>query len=111
MARTFYAENLSLLRPITKDTMTFVSPEEYDGDGKFVEYLGSVMALDPCGRYHHCLSPNGVTDRCERYWEALERAADRLGGWIENGEGDPCDVFFCLPADESDIAERASLEG
>ena len=30
--------------------------------------------------------------------DGLEKAANRLGGWIESGEGDPCDVFFCLPA-------------
>lgn len=108
MAATFYAQCLSALRPIAEqpESMTVVTREEYDGDGKRLEFLGTVMALDPCGRYHHCLSPNGVSSRCEAYWEALERAAERLGGWIENGEGDPCDVFFCLPLEGGDESEE-----
>ena len=65
-------------------------------------YLGSYMALDPCGRYHHILSPNGATSKCARFWERLERAADELGGWIEGGEGDPTDIYFCVPCDEDD---------
>jgi len=67
-----------------------------------VNYLGSYMALDPCGRYHHMLAPNGVTSKCERFWERLESAADELGGWIETGEGDPTDIFFCMPTETKD---------
>lgn len=63
-------------------------------------YIGSSLSLDPCGRYHHIFSPNGVTKRCERYWENLEAAASELGGWIESGEGDSLDTFFCLPSEE-----------
>ena len=66
-----------------------------DGEGNILAsfYLGSTLSLDPCGRYHHFLSPNGLTARCERYWENLERAAEELGLSITSGEGDPCDVF------------------
>ena len=56
-------------------------------------YLGSVFALDPCGRYHHMLSPNGVTNRCIRFWESLERQLEARGLGMTSGEGDPCDVF------------------
>lgn len=95
MACTFYAQCLRDLRDTLGDTETV---EGMDGEPYQSTYLGSYMALDPCGRYHHCISPNGVTGRCEAFWKALERAASRLGGWIEGGEGDPTDIFFNLPA-------------
>lgn len=101
MARTFYAHCLAGLRNCIPSMETIQPEQTCDHEEPFRSaYLGSFMALDPCGRYHHCLSPNGVTSRCEAYWGALEKAADRLGGWIESGEGDPTDIFFCLPADE-----------
>ena len=59
-------------------------------------YLGSYMSLDPCGRYHHFLSINGATNKCEAFWERLESAANDLDGWIESGEGDPTDIYFCM---------------
>ena len=62
-------------------------------------YLGSAMALDPCGRYHAPMVPNGITDECVEYWEILDEAAEELGGWIQAGE-DPTDVFFCLPEED-----------
>lgn len=80
--------------------MEQVAPEYPNDDPYRSVFIGTFMALDPCGRYHHILSPNGITSRCERYWENLEAAANELGGWIEDGEGDPCDQYFCLPADE-----------
>jgi hypothetical protein len=93
MARTFYSQNLAML----KDLLPHMVKVQYQS-----AYIGSYMSLDPCGRYHHCLSPNGATSRCEAFWEALEKAADRLGGWIEGGEGDPTDIYFCIPALESE---------
>jgi len=37
-----------------------------------------------------------------RWHTALDRAADKFGGWIESGEGDPTDLYFCRywPLDE-----------
>jgi len=67
---------------------------EHGASDQHSEYLGSFMALDPCGRYHHVLSPNSVTSRCEQYWAMLEDAASAAGGWIGTGEGDPTDLFF-----------------
>jgi hypothetical protein len=70
----------------------------YEDEGTYKSiYLGSFMSLDPCGKYHHILSPNGATSRCEAFWERLERAANELNGWIETGEGDPTDIYFCMP--------------
>ena len=71
--------------------------ENMDGEQIKTVFLGSYISLDPCGRYHHILSPNGYSARCERFWNSLERAAEELGGWIESGEGDPTDIFFSMP--------------
>lgn len=60
-------------------------------------FIGSYMAVDPCGRYHHCLSPNGVTKRCTHFWTALEDVADELKMWIESGEGNATDIYLCRP--------------
>jgi len=99
MAATYYAQNLRMLR----DAIPFMETvEDWEGNRYRSIYLGSYMSLDPCGRYHHVLSPNKVSSRCERYWEALEKAAERLGGWIESGEGDPTDIYFCLPAEDDE---------
>ena len=69
--------------------------EVRDDDGTFKRVdVGSFMSLDPCGRYHHVLSPNGITPDCERFWESLEKVAGRLNGWVSNGEGDPTEIFF-----------------
>ena len=67
-----------------------------DGDATRQErrvFLGTVFALDPCGRYHHMLSPNGYTQKCGRFWESLERQLEKRGLWLASGEGDPCDQF------------------
>lgn len=65
-------------------------------------YLGSYMNLDPCGKYHHCLSTNEVTDECSKYWENLNEVAENLGGYINTGEGDPTDIYFEMPHDEEE---------
>ena len=72
------------------------SCEDLDGNRIKSTYLGSFMSLDPCGRYHHCISPNGVTSKCERFWTNLGEIASDLGGWTESGEGDPTDIYFCM---------------
>ena len=84
-----------------KDEMQHMeSTEDYDGNRIKSIYLGSFMSLDPCGRYHHCISPNGITSKCERFWETLESVASELGGWTESGEGDPTDIYFCMANNE-----------
>ena len=66
-------------------------------------YLGSFLDLDPCGRYHHVLSPNGITKRCERFWYNLEECAEELGCWLHSGEGDALDVFMCMSCTDEEI--------
>lgn len=83
------------------------------GDQERQVFLGTVFALDPCGRYHHMLSPNGVTAKCERFWESLERQLEKRGMWLTSGEGDPCDQFAgqSRSADDAEAeAEANSLE-
>ena len=58
-----------------------------DGNVETSVFLGSTYGLDPCGRYHHMLSPNGVTQRCEQFWESLERQLEKRGLWLD-GEDD-----------------------
>ncbi|MBW1953645.1 MAG: hypothetical protein JRI66_11280 [Deltaproteobacteria bacterium] len=107
MAATFYSQTLDLLRGYLGRMVLTV---DYEGRPYWSAYIGSYMSLDPCGRYHHVLSPNGASARCERYWEALERAAEKLGGWIESGEGDPTDIYFCQSASIGDTVTVADLQ-
>lgn len=75
--------------------------EEFAGDLAYMSvYLGTFMALDPCGRYHHMRSPNGITAKCERFWKRLDRAAEELDCWIMSGEDAPCDIYLCKALDE-----------
>lgn len=57
-------------------------------------YLGSYMSLDPCGKYHHMLSPNNITDMCEDFWSNIIKIAQELNGDIVFGESDSTDVYF-----------------
>ena len=66
-------------------------------------FLGSFMSLDPCGRYHHFLSPNGLTEECEEFWETLHEAANEADGWIGDSDGDACDVFFYMGVEDDEI--------
>ena len=68
--------------------------EVYD-ETYYSYYLGSFLSLDPCGKYHHILSENGITQKCERFWDNLESACSELDMWTESGEGDALDVFLC----------------
>jgi hypothetical protein len=72
-------------------------------EGQYMSnYLGTYMSLDPCGKYHHFLSPNGVTKKCEQFWSSMDKAAQSLDMWIQSGEGDPCDIFLCKNIEETD---------
>ncbi len=72
-----------------------------DEDGNLVGsvFLGTVFALYPSGKYYTPWACSNVTedeaDADAEYAELLEAEADAAGGWVESGEGDPCDIFFC----------------
>lgn len=82
------------------DYAVIIDVDEYSGTITKSVYLGTFMALDPCGRYHHTIAPNLVTQNCLDYWENLDAAADRLDGYISSGEGDPCDIYFTYTQEE-----------
>ena len=85
---------LSKVRPeIVK--LSDITGDEFDND-KSVEfwYLGSFLDLDPCGKYHHCISPNGITKKCETFWNELETIATELNCWTQSGEGNSLDIFL-----------------
>ena len=72
-----------------------IEAKDEDNGGNFKRvYIGSYMSLDPCGKYHNILSPNGIRQDCERFWESLEKVAGKFNGCISCGEGDPTDTFF-----------------
>ena len=61
-------------------------------------YMGKHWDLFPSGRYY---APWSATYAWERrkdqaYAVALEAVADKYGGWIESGEGDPTDTYFAM---------------
>lgn len=69
-------------------------------------YLGSYLDLDPCGRYHHILSPNGIKKSCIAFWDRLESCAGELGCWLQSGEGDALDVFLCRTCTDDEIDQH-----
>jgi len=87
-------------REIRKTLARILREEKFSPvEGYECIYLGSFTDLDPCGRFHHILSPNGITKRCIRFWDNLEECAQELGCWIEAGEWDGTDIFLCRPLD------------
>jgi hypothetical protein len=84
------------IRTYLKKVKKLPNPNSYEEDGENIcyDYIGSFMNLDPCGKYHHIHSPNGMTNKCERFWQNLHDVAFELNGWIKGGEGDPTDVYF-----------------
>lgn len=55
-------------------------------------FIGTVFALDPCGRFHSMFTGEAPV-KCQQFWESLERQLEKRGLSLESGEGDPCDVF------------------
>lgn len=68
-------------------------------------YLGSVLSLSPSGKYYTPFANGNVTDaeakKDEAWYSAMDRAAEKHGGTIESGEGDPCDLYFTLPCPQT----------
>jgi hypothetical protein len=78
------------------DTEPWVPFEEkWGGAGVEVRYhyLGTFFVLDPCGKYHHPLSCNSMSQECVDFWENLDTDLSSFGLSLEAGEGDPIDVL------------------
>lgn len=102
-----------------------------EGDIVGRSFLGTVMTLMPSGKYYTSWASNNVAPcpRCKgtglrgplfeeyctlceglgsvevswdvRFRNALDKAAEKYGGWIANGD-DPCDLFFCWVPDSEE---------
>lgn len=77
------------------------NPPETDDVGTAVACtrIGSVMTLTPSGKVYAPWTTNQTERDVHQdtaWWEALERAAGDHDGWIEVGEHDPTDIFFCI---------------
>ncbi len=73
--------------------------EGCDDDGHVGScYLGSVMSIYPSGKFYMPWTTNQTAKDVERdsaFGEALDAVASANGGWVESGEGDPTDLYFC----------------
>ncbi len=76
-------------------------------------HLGTVMTLYPSGKYWTWWACSNVTEEeatmDEAYDDVLNEWAEDNGGWIERGEGDLCDVYFCVPLDSDEVDD--SMDG
>lgn len=90
------------IRRMLKSSILHMEPtiDEVDPITYNSVYLGSFMSLDPCGKYHCGMILNGIQKRCENFWSTMDRIAEELHGFIEFGEDDPTDVYFCRPVEE-----------
>jgi hypothetical protein len=83
-----------------------------EAKGGIQEPINVDMTHDEPGDYRFsktCTACGGVGSveayRDEVFREVLEEIAEKHHGWIENGEGDPCDMFFCISLDEDSTKE------
>jgi len=68
-------------------------------------YLGSCLSLAPSGKYYTFWTSNQTRKdetKDEAFYEVLDEVAEAHGGWIESGEGDPCDICFVVRSSEED---------
>ena len=71
-----------------------------DDDGRLIGswLVGNVLSMNPSGKYYMPWTSNQTAEdtvRDQLYWETLEnRLEEELEGyWLEQGSGDPLDVF------------------
>ena len=109
------------IRKQAREIIASASPADYDqktDDGEIIlsDFLGTVFSIMPSGKYYMPWACSNVNPcpRCkgegcdfcgslgsreahedELMNEALEHYANKRGGWVESGEGDPCDLFYC----------------
>jgi hypothetical protein len=93
---------INAMHVVTPDVRGMADPECNEGCDESGHtgqvYLGSVMSLAPSGKFYTFWTTNQTNDdidRDSRWYTALEAVATKYEGWIESGEGDPTDLFFC----------------
>jgi hypothetical protein len=80
------------------------------GDTYGTSYVGTCFTLSPSGKYFTAWARGNASDldivRDQAFYDALDFVAESHGGWIESGEGDPCDLYYCeQPGDPSTVEE------
>lgn len=84
--------------------------EDFEGNKIGTEFLGSVFALAPSGKYYMPWTSNQTDEDItedEKFYQALDDVAEANGMYIESGEGDPCDIFASITI-ENKINEEAN---
>lgn len=77
-----------------------------DNDGQVcgITFLGTVFALSPSGKYYTPFACSNIDDidaiLDSAFYAALDNVAESFDGWIESGDGDPCDLFFATRLDD-----------
>jgi hypothetical protein len=70
--------------------------EEYEGTKQFC--IGTVFGVFPSGKYWCALGGNASEEEKDKdmaWREEMDELLSVFGVWIEQGENDPCDVYFC----------------
>lgn len=83
---------------IKEDALRNPGISEGSGEEQGFSYLGSVFAVMPSGKFWCAFTSNqtrGDMVKDEIFRGVMEETAQKHGLWIENGEGDPCDLFAC----------------
>ncbi len=80
---------------------------ETDDDGNIngTTFLGTVFDLAPSGKFYMPWTSNQTEEDCdedEKFYAALDEVAEKHGMYIENGEGDPCDLFASITIEEDE---------
>lgn len=76
------------------------------------DFVGTVFALSPSGKYYQPWTTNQTEDDEEQdgvFWETFEETLSENGCWHESGECDPCDVFVCRKVDLPDEVSTYTL--
>lgn len=82
-----------------------IANEQTDDEGNLIgcEFLGTVFALCPSGKYYTPFANSNVSEReayrDEQWYNALEQVASEHDMYIFNGDGDPCDIFAGINID------------
>lgn len=86
---------------------------QVDMDGNLVKrhYLGSIISLNPSGKYYTPFAYSNVTleeaEADKEWWDSIEKEAEERGFFLEFGEGDALDVFIGKIIETEDDEEEA----
>lgn len=118
MAANFYSDLLrqwdweTLVKHMKDQPCEACDRQRADGETpRHSMFLGSVLTLAPSGKYYSAWAHGNVTkaeaERDEAWFAALDKVGEKFGFTVENGEGDPCDLFISVecPKEATDVAK------